>query len=773
WKVQLFETIGDELDEEGSPKKETVELWMRDPVECVRELIGNPLFRDHMCHAPRRVYADPEGNVRIYDNMWTADWWWKTQLRLPRGATIAPVIIASDKTSLSRMSGDKSAWPVYLTIGNIDKVTRRKPSLHATVLLGYLPVSKLECFSEKHRSLEGYRLFHTCMRALLEPLIAAGNEGIDMVCADGFIRRVFPILAAYVADHPEQCLVVGCQENFCPKCLVEPKKRGEPAHFCLRDPTHTLSILDRAAQGDKPADFTKLGLRAIDPFWRHLPHCNIFEAITPDILHQLHKGLFKDHLVAWATKSVDGGKDEFDRRFKVMPKQSGLRHFKNGISKVSQWTGTEYKNMERVFLGVVAGAGEHDVTRTVRAVLDFVNYAHFETHTSLSLDDLHTSWRGYHCFKTVFRRLGIRQHFNFPKGHSTEHYEPSIRAFGTADGYSTEHPERLHIDFAKDAYKASNKQETYIQQMAVWLERQESVFRFSSFLCWSSPPRISTEPRSLGDEQTDDEEAPDGSEDESVAGWGDPYARGYRIAKVPSFPLLTIRDFIQRFGLPLDFIYRLSSFVATLPRVTHQPLRLPVIHERTRVGAYKQMKILLPLVPQVSQEPTVDIVHASPPRPGRFGRTIPSYMSTVLVRESGSLLGSSRHANQARHPLHGLRVARVRAIFNMPAEYNPIALGVSHPLAYVEWFTRFHSVDEPTGMYVISHSTRQQRRQTAIIPVTEIIRTVHLIPYAGRGIERTWTSSTVLDRCTKFYVNPYLRHHDFVLFRYQTNMASQ
>ncbi|KAI0737726.1 hypothetical protein C8Q80DRAFT_1114756 [Daedaleopsis nitida] len=768
WKVQLFETIGDELDEDGCPKKETAELWMRDPVECVRELIGNPLFRENMCYAPKRVFADSEGNVRIYDNMWTANWWWDTQLSLPVGATIAPVILASDKTTLSRMSGDKSAWPVYLTIGNIDKGTRRKPSMHATVLLGYLPVSKLECFSEKRRSLEVYRLFHKCMHALLEPLIAAGTHGIDMVCSDGFVRRVYPILAAYVADHPEQCLIAGCQENFCPKCQIDPKKRREPGYYHLRDPTQTVSILDCAAQGDRSPEFARLGLRPIDPFWKHLPHCNIFLAITPDILHQLHKGIFKDHLVSWATKSVEGGKEEFDRRFKAMPKQSGLRHFKNGISKVSQWTGTEHKNMERVFMGVVAGAGEGDVTWTVRAVLDFVHYAHFEKHTDLSLNNLHSSWLGYHRYKLVFRRLGVRRHFNFPKGHSTEHYEPSIRALGTADGYSTEHPERLHIDLAKDAYRASNKQETYLQQMTLWLERQEALYRFSSFLLWSAPCRAAQDRTSREDHPADVENS-DSSEDERL---GEPalkdlYPRGYRVAKVPSFPLLTVSDFIRRFGLPSDFIYLLSSAVATLAKSASSTHQLPIIHNRTRLGAYKQMKIPLPVVPQITQEQTIDIIHASPSRPGRFGSTIPSYMSTVLVHDSGSRSGSSRFANQPRHPLHGLRVARVRAIFNLPVECNPIALGVRDPLVYVEWFTRFHSVDEATGMYIISHSTRNQRRQSAIIPITDIVRTVHLMPYAGRRVDRTWTSSTVLDRCTKFFVNPYLRHDDFVLFRYQ------
>ncbi|KAJ7288109.1 hypothetical protein C8J57DRAFT_1027371, partial [Mycena rebaudengoi] len=42
WYCTPFELEGDELDAENKPRKETVELWHRDPVECVRELLGNP-----------------------------------------------------------------------------------------------------------------------------------------------------------------------------------------------------------------------------------------------------------------------------------------------------------------------------------------------------------------------------------------------------------------------------------------------------------------------------------------------------------------------------------------------------------------------------------------------------------------------------------------------------------------------------------------------------------------------------------------------------------
>ncbi|KAI0676310.1 hypothetical protein C8Q78DRAFT_1084559, partial [Trametes maxima] len=775
WTLEVFEAEGDELGEDGQPKKERVELWKRDAVECVRDLMGNAAFRGCIRYKPERQYADPEGKTRIYGNMMTANWWWDVQMLMPEEATVAPVILASDKTTLSRMSGDKSAWPVYLTIGNIDKDIRRKPSAHATVLLGYLPVAKLECFSAKRRSLEGYRLFHKCMRALMEPLIEAGKTGVLMTCADGKVRRVYPILAAYIADHPEQALVAACQENYCPKCPVSPNERGEPVFSCLKDPDRVSAVLRKVGEGmEKPSEFAEWGLRAVEPFWDGLPHANIFTALTPDILHQLHKGVFKDHLVSWATKAIEGGEDEIDRCFKAMFKHSDLRHFKNGISLVSQWTGTEYKAMEKVFLGVVAGAGDERVTRAVRAVLDFIYYAHFETHTDETLNGLHQSWLAYHKYKSVFVELKIREHFNFPKGHSTEHYEPSIRGVGTADGYSTEHPERLHIDFAKLAYGASNKQTSYIKQMTRWLERQEAVSRFARYLEWATGPRRpdtltdAHAPLSTTSTPESSESSYDDVDDDKL------WQRGYRVAKTPAFPSIPISRIVTDFGTT-HFAWCLKDYLLKISRGSSTRTNHVcdiTLEDTTHVAVYKQCKVHLPAMRQVTASPVIDIIHASPSHPGPSPFTIvPAYMSTVLARDPSVVSPTMPpYIFDHKKPLQGLRVARVRAIFDLPKVYKAQVLGVTDPLAYVEWFTPFNTVDSVTGMYVVSPSTRQHERHVSVLPLTHIIRSCHLIPVWGKSIQNHTISGDILDSLqTKFYVNPYLRHQDFVLFRQLCN----
>jgi hypothetical protein len=84
WSCEIFEITGDRVDGRDASGTtmltEEVELWKRDPVECIKELIGNPAFRKHMQFAPERVFEDMDCKNQKFDNMWRSEWWWDLQV---------------------------------------------------------------------------------------------------------------------------------------------------------------------------------------------------------------------------------------------------------------------------------------------------------------------------------------------------------------------------------------------------------------------------------------------------------------------------------------------------------------------------------------------------------------------------------------------------------------------------------------------------------------------------------------------------------------------
>lgn len=88
---------------------------------------------------------------------------------------------------------------------------------------------------------------------------------------------------------------------------------------------------------------------------------------------------------------------------------------------------------------------------------------------------------------------------------------------------------------------------------------------------------------------------------------------------------------------------------------------------------------------------------------------------------------------------------------------TPLAQRPQH-LAYVELFTPFASepASEEHGLHKVSRAlTANGSRRAEIIRVEDIERSCHLFPDFGPVADRSWTTSTVLEKCKDFYVNTF------------------
>ncbi|KAG8729886.1 hypothetical protein FRC10_003320, partial [Ceratobasidium sp. 414] len=640
--------------EEG---EEVLDLWKRCPVESTANLIGARRFREHMTYAPEQhIRVTPDGRkVRVRGEMASGEWWWRMQDSLGGDATIAPIVLATDATQLSLFSGNKKAWPIYMSIANISKAIRRRPSERAMILIGYIPIPDLSFISnEDERREKRWEVYHASMREVLSSLKQASAHGVEMVCADGGVRRVHPIVAAHMADWEEQCIAACTRTSRCPICDVPLRGRGD-GQGQLRTTMQTLEALRHNARGYTMTR-NNLGLRPVQPYWASLPFATGHSSFVPDLLHQIHKGVFQDHILRRWMYILGAG--TVDDRLMGMPRFPGIRHFKKGISSFisAQWTGTESKAVAKVFLPAIAGSQPPEAVAATRCIMDFMYRAHLPQLDDDDLERLDLDLARFHELKEIFvSDGGVRDWDGIPKLHMLSHYTYLIREFGTTDGYNTETSERLHIDYVKVFYRASNKVDP-IEQMITNLQRREAWAMQRVRL--EGQGVIPKRRRSLraGEEEFegtegarhneasnagDCEDTTSEEEDGGVDGWDgeevdcaggdglvalpsrrkhchdqDEYHPNPTIihAKRPTKPSVSGRDIINRHGAP-DFIDAVKRYVSQLPNAEEHAR---ILSEDFQFGVWTRLSLVhdpLPSAPLVGCK--TDLVRARPASLGR------------------------------------------------------------------------------------------------------------------------------------------------------------
>ncbi|KAG9076990.1 hypothetical protein FRC06_009172, partial [Ceratobasidium sp. 370] len=240
-----------------------------------------------------------------------------------------------------------------------------------------------------------------------------------------------------------------------------------------------MATMEALRHEQRGYSFTRhnLGLRPVWPYWANLPYATGHTSFVPDLLHQMHQGMFKDHMLIWWMHIL--GTRTIDERLMGMLCFPGIRHFTKGISSFinSGWMGTELKAVAKVFLPLVAGSRPPEAVGAARCLMDFMYRANLPQIDDDDLEKLEEDLEEFHALKEIFVSEGalttVLGWDSIPKLHMLSHYVFLIREFGTTDGYNTELPEQLHIDYVKIPYHASSKVKP-TQQMITLLQRSEA-----------------------------------------------------------------------------------------------------------------------------------------------------------------------------------------------------------------------------------------------------------------------------------------------------------
>jgi hypothetical protein len=343
------------------------------------------------------------------------------------------------------------------------------------------------------------RLFHRCMSILTRPL--RRKDPHPVTDPDGIIRMVLYVLIAYIADLEEQLWIATLMTQSCPHCVT--RKNQLDCDECreirtsawildkIRLTLDTLATVNGQRGIETPLQFLyeskKHGLCGVKkPFWVDLD-IDICTVLSLDLLHGYYK-FFYDHVFHWNRNIL--GHSEIDARLASQIQLVGDRVFPQGVSRISQMTGKEHRDLLRVHIAIVAGGsnnGNSKLTQATRSIVDCIYLAQYEKMTETDVKAYERSYGQVQQLRQIWidcggqrGKNGVIEHFEIPKFHNIRHLPAQVFAKGPLDNYSTETMERMHGDL-KNAYDATNRC-NWAEQAVKWLMRRERILGFATWL---------------------------------------------------------------------------------------------------------------------------------------------------------------------------------------------------------------------------------------------------------------------------------------------------
>ncbi|KAJ7719659.1 hypothetical protein B0H16DRAFT_1794428 [Mycena metata] len=702
WKC--LKTAADPRADAPDWARQEYEIWYRNPDVVIRNMLDNPDFNGEFDTTPY-IELDHDGQRRWSDFM-SGNFSWKHCDEIIHadpscaGAMYVPTILGADKTTVSVATGNVEYHPLYQSIGNIRNPVRRA-----------------------HRN--GVRqLYHASLSAIFSTLKPGMTKPVVRCCPDGHFRRIIYDLGPFIADYPEQVLLAGTVQNWCPN--------------------HTDTLMDEI--GPKIL-WDEYGIDAdIVPFTYDFPRTDIHELLSSDLLHQVIKGTFKDHLVSWVEDylnivhppaEVNSMLDEIDRRIAATPQFPCLRRFKHG-RRFKQWTG-DSKALMKIYLPAVKEFIPSKMVKCSSSFLDFCYVVRRSDFNESSLDAVNAAIQRFHIHREVFRDTGVRDGFSLPRQHSLVHYRPNIELFGAPGGLCSSITESRHITVVRKPWRRSSRYNA-LGQMLVTIQRLDKLaaaradFVARGMVAPDCMPAPSADKVSSADDD-------DGGEvdDEQVEGnviLARRRERGY-----PSSPT----------GLANHI--KVPAFPRLLRAFLHNQLHPDSSSEPSPSDSESEFDF---------DDPTlvIDSPLSSPSDPsGIRGMRRERIRSTPRWRKTGprrdcAFVVEDQNADGFR----GMTVVCVRLLFSFQFD------GVDYPCALVEWYNKIgRGPDEDTGMGMVRPDLRNTRARDPVMSVVHldsVLRGAHLIPVFGSrylpcGFRHTWS----LDAFEAFFVNKYIDAH--------------
>ncbi|KAJ6517770.1 hypothetical protein DFH09DRAFT_1251301 [Mycena vulgaris] len=600
-------------------------------------------------------------------------------------------------------------------------------------------------------------MYHASLAYVYAPLKPYMETHDIVKCPDGHFRRVVYGIGPYIADYPEQVWLAAIVQNWCPKCDAHPDHL-DAAGARLRTQIKTEALIRCFDPGIL---WDEYGVRCdVVPFTAGFPRADIHEVLSSDLLHQVIKGTFKDHIVTWVNDYLHlehGEKraleiiQDIDRRISAVTEFPGLRRLPDGRD-FSQWTGDDSKALMKIYLGAVAGYLPSNMVKCLAALMELCYMVRRNAITADDLPKIQGALDRFHQYREIFIQCGVRGDISLPRQHSLVHYIPGIRLFGSPNGLCSSITESKHIKAVKEPWRRSSRYNA-LAQMLLTLTRLNKLAALKAILklrgmmtgTTSSytaavlagvQPQISAAAAAAPDDEDED--------DDDAVVHGPKSLSDIELAPTPQrrYPraLLALAAHIHQPQFPGLFRRFLHEELHGPPDINLPPIPIdscPVFAGRITVHHSAIARFYAPSDLGGAGGMYRERIRSNPSWHGYARR------DTVLIDVGAPIMS-------------GIVIGRVLLFFSF---------GFAEKLyecALVSWIVPVGNTPDPdTGMWVVEpERQRGGALSLGIVNVDAIARAAHLIGvYGTAALPEDFHFSSSLDAFDNYFLNPYADHH--------------